>query len=291
MVLLVLAEGIFFAFLSFFCWGITDFMCKMVIDRTGHFKLFFFLNLLSSIPLLIYALIFIQIPSIFPIAIIITASIGFFLTIGSISFFKGLEKGHVSIMSPVGSCWGIITVLLALVFLGEILIPNQIIAIFILFCGIVLTSISWSNLKASHKSKLMLGSKEAVFAMFFWGIAMFMLKFADENLGSIWAIVFVRYFTALFLFLYGKATYQKFSFSSKSLWLPIIVISLLDLVGFTSFIFGISTELVSIIAPIATSAPAFTCILAYIFLRERLERNQYFGVGMILTGLITISII
>jgi len=141
-VLLVLAEGIFFAFLSFFCWGITDFMCKMVIDRTGHFKLFFFLNLLSSIPLLIYALIFIQIPSIFPIAIIITGSIGLFLIIGSISFFKGLEKGHVSIMSPVGSCWGIITVLLALIFLGEILIPNQYIAIFILFCGIVLTSIS-----------------------------------------------------------------------------------------------------------------------------------------------------
>lgn len=289
---MALTEGVFFALLSCFSFGIADFIGKLIISRTGYFRLLFFLNLLSSIPLLIYALIFLQIPPISLEMIILTALIGFFLTImGGMFFFIGMEKGNVSIVSPITSSWGIITAALALVFLNEILALTQLFSIIIIFCGILLTSISWSSWQSSSKDKLVLGAKEAIVAMVFFGIGLFLLRFANIELGSIWSLVFVRYFAALFLYSFGKATKKEFSLTGKSLWLLIIIISSIDLIAFAGYNFGVSTELVSIVTPIVSSSPAVTFVLAYIFLKERLERNQYFGIGVILLGLIIISIV
>ena len=286
-----LTVGIIIALLSCFSWSIVDLACKIIIGKIGRFRLVFFINFFSSLPLIIYAFMFLPIPSLSFKMILLSVIIGLLLTvIGSLIYYRGLEKGDLSILSPVSSSWGIITVLLAIIFLNEVLSFYQSVSIILLFLGIVITSLSWSYLKTSEKYKLVLGSKEALMAMVFWGIGFFLLKYLIDEIGPIWSLVFIRYFATLLLILYGKAKHEQFRFSKKTMGLLIFIISLFDLAGFIGFNFGVSTEFVAIVTPIVSSYPAITVILAYLFLKERLERNQYFGIGFIIIGLISISL-
>ena len=289
---LSVAIGIIFALVSFFGWGVSDLLSKVVIEKLGYYRTVFFYNFTSAIPLLLFALVFVQIPPISFKIVLITALIGFLNTmVGCLMFYKGLEKGDVSVLSPISSSWGVVTVLLALIFLDEMLTLRQSYSIVLIFSGIILSSLSWSGLKLARRKKLVSGAKEVIASTIFWGVALFLLKFVVDDLGSVWSLVIMRYFGVTFLFLYGKATRQGFNFSERLACILVITIGLLDVIGFLGFNLGVTTELVSIVTPIVTSYPAVTFMLAHIFLHERLEKNQYIGIGMILSGLVLISVI
>ena len=61
--------------------------------------------------------------------------------------------------------------------------------------------------------------------------------------------------------------------------------------GFTTFNLSLNTQFVSIVGPIAATAPAVTIVLAYFFLKERVVSNQKLGIIAILAGLILISLL
>jgi drug/metabolite transporter (DMT)-like permease len=160
----------------------------------------------------------------------------------------------------------------------------------LIFSGVILVSMSWSSLRKHNYDRLVAGAKEAIIAMVFFGIGALLLRFANDMLGSIWSLVFIRYFAAFFLFSFGKATKKSFQLTGGQIWIILIFISMLDLLSFIGFNVAISTELVSIVTPIVSSSPAVTFILAYLFLKERLEKNQYLGLPVLFTGLIIISV-
>jgi len=84
---------------------------------------------------------------------------------------------------------------------------------------------------------------------------------------------------------------MKLIFKPVHLLIIIIFSGILDVFGLLTYNMGISTEFVSIVAPISSAFPVVTIILAYIFLKERMVLNQKIGAVLILTGLILISLI
>ncbi len=47
--------------------------------------------------------------------------------------------------------------------------------------------------------------------------------------------------------------------------------------------------LVSVVSVLASLYGAFTVLLAWIFLRERLEINQWFGISLIFVGIVLVT--
>jgi drug/metabolite transporter (DMT)-like permease len=68
-------------------------------------------------------------------------SAGVLAAIASVSFNLGISMELVAIVAPVSTCSMIVTVILSKIFLKEKVEPNQIIAIFMIFGGILLLAL------------------------------------------------------------------------------------------------------------------------------------------------------
>lgn len=283
--------GILFAIVSMLSWGIADFFAKKSIDKIGYTKSLLFNQAISLGPIFIYAMLFAKFPT-FTTSLLLISIVGAFTGIaGYLYFYKGLQKGNISIVSPLTSSWAVITSLLSIFIFGEQLTSIQIAGIVAIFAGIFLTSTNLKDLKNSINKGKTNGVFEALLAMIAWGISFVLLKFVVNMAGPIWATLLGRAIGIFFIFSWVGVSKTKIDFPPKTIFLFLAIAGFLDVIAFTTYNIGITTEYVSIVSPIAAIFPAVTIILAYIFLKERVLNNQKIGIIAILIGLLLISIV
>jgi bacterial/archaeal transporter family protein len=63
---------------------------------------------------------------------------------GYLYFFRGFEKGNVSIVAATMNVWAVVTMTVAFLVMGERLTTSQTIGAFSIIAGAVLASINWS---------------------------------------------------------------------------------------------------------------------------------------------------
>ncbi len=285
----VVAEGIVFALVAMVSWGTADFLAKRVVEKMGSFSALMSNIVIGTIPLLIYSIFFVKLPTVTFNAILFSILSAFFGAFGYLMFYRAMERGKISIVSPISSSWSTVTFILALIFLSESLSILRVASALLVFAGIFLASIVWKEFLESAKRKTVSGAREAIFAMLGWGVAFLFVKFSVNGLGPVWAATIMRMFGILFLYLYSAKTKTKISFDKK-LILFIVAIGLLDSTAFLTYNIGITTELVSVVSVITSSFPIVTLSLAYIFLKERLVVNQYLGILLIIAGVIGLAV-
>ena len=76
----------------------------------------------------------------------------------------------------------------------------------------------------------------------------------------------------------------------RSSWLLVVGASVLDTMAFLSFNIGTSSAYTAIVTALASLFSAVTVLLAWVFLRERLSSAQWAGVGVILAGVLLVSL-
>jgi len=226
-----------------------------------------------------------------PKYLLLLAIIGFLQIIAYLAYYIGLKKGTVSLVAPVGASWGIVTAILSIIFLNEVLLGNQILAVILIAIGIILVSIDFGTFKSTKKVNLLIGIKEGIIAMLGWGVSMFLLVFTTDALGWFVPVLFFKIFGIglLFLYMLKKRSFQKISIT-KPVILLLVPIGILDIVAFFTYSLGINSLNASMVAPVAASFPVVTIILARIFLKERLSIIQTIGVVGIIAGLVIISL-
>lgn len=214
------------------------------------------------------------------------------LQIGAyLSFYKGLSKGQVSMVSSIGASWGLLTAVLGVVFLKEALKFNQVLAIVLIAAGIVLVSINLKELISNKKLKLLVGVKEGLIAMTCWGVALFLLASLTKVLGWFLPAFLFRFYLLIFLSIFILFSKKKFVPGKiKFPWGLLLLIGIFDMGAFFTFSLGTLGSFASIVAPIGSAYALVTIILAKIFLKEKTKLNQYFGIAGILAGLILISL-
>lgn len=285
--------GILSGLLSMFGWGTSDFLAAKSSRKIGYLLTYFWTQLIAFSITLIYLLIKYPTLNINSLShfLIFLAPAGFLFMIGTLAFYKGFIGGQVSLVSPIGASWAMITVILSVIFFKEILQTNQIIAISLIILGIILLS---TNLKEFLKIKrftLLGGAKEGLIAMLAWGVSLFLIVPASKALGWFLPVFALKFFGLLLLFtytLFGRKS-LKINFQS-SLLILLFFIGFFDVIAFFGYSFGVEGEYASIIAPIAAAFPLVTIILARVLLKERLVLNQIFGIVSVIAGLILISI-
>ncbi len=292
--------NILWGFLSMLGWGIADFLAAKATRKIGFVLTLLWVNIVAFVILSIYFLMNFSSFDInhiqkFLFDLIIVSFLGI---IGSLSFFKGLKGGQVSLVSPLGSSFVLIVVILSMVFLKEALQVNQIIAITLIISGIIMTSVNLKEFPIFKKMVAFIGVKEGIVAMLSWGFAFFLIVPAVRSLGWFLPLFITKLFAILFLviFIIVDKRYNDINkqFFIESFQFPIVAILLLigfwDTLAYIGYNFGIIRGYVSIVAPIAASYPLLTVILAKIFLKEKLALNQIIGILGTITGLILISL-
>jgi len=158
-------------------WGVAIFLAAIANQKLENIIVLFWMQafgfllgivyFLSKLHLFDLTLVLKYLPQLITIAIL---QIGAYL-----SFYRGLSKGQVSMVSSIGASWGLLTAILGVVFLKETLRLNQILAIILIAIGIVFVSINLKELISNKKLKLLVGVKEGLMAMACWGVALFLL--------------------------------------------------------------------------------------------------------------------
>ncbi len=281
--------GILAAIVSFFAWGVADFLTRGIVMRMGPLRSLFWVQLFGILALLPLLLIF---PVSFPsggitFALILLA--GVLEATGTFAFYRAFAIGKVSIVAPVVGSASAVTVILGLLILGEALSPLQAAAVALLIVGIALASFDLNELRHASRRRLSAGVPEALYSMLGWGVMWFLIAFAERSAAWLFVILAIRALTVI-------STAASLSLKGEGLlpeklpWKAILPIGILDAAALAAFGFGVASEFASLVTPIANAYPALTVLLALLILRERPARSQLLGILAILAGVVAISL-
>ncbi|MCL5113906.1 MAG: DMT family transporter [Patescibacteria group bacterium] len=283
---------IVFAFISFFGWGIGSFAETVVARRLQPYSFALWGFILSSLALSFYAPFVIKnlngLTFDLLIFIAITGILGLFL--GTIVFYEALRIGNRALVGTIAQSFPAVTVLVSTLFLGERVSVQQAIAIVVIFTGLMLSSLSLRAIRTknifSDKGVLL-----AFVPMICWGVWFALLKIPIGRIGWFWP----NYLTLLLfplLFLYTKI--RKIPIQKPTInraFIPLIAFIVFIRIAELSYNFAISKGLVTIVAPIAGANPILFIILAFIFFKDKITKQQIAGIIVTLFGIVLLSLL
>lgn len=270
-----------------FGWGIYDFLGGVFSKQIGSFKSLFWSQLAGLISILLLALIFkteINLPALaillFPVASIVYSA-------GYLFFFKGFEKGNVSIIAATMNLWAVFTMVFAFLFMGQRLTTTQTIGVFMIIAGATLASIDWANV-GSQKLRLSLGVKEAIMGAFFFGIFWNFSEIISEEIGWLLTTLLIKFGIAIFLLIFSFAVKQEIGLtnSSRKTKHVILLMGVIEVAAVALVNYGLTIGDAILITPIASALSIVTIMLAVMFLKDRVSRFQGFGVCMAIVGIV-----
>ena len=204
--------------------------------------------------------------------------------------YRGLALGPMAVVSPIGGAYAAVTVILAVLFLGERLTPLQTAAVAVTFAGVLLASTDLRLLVATlgHPSPGVRVGFIAMLGFGFWGLFLALAVRSFDGL----AIVLVGRFAGAALML-GAVLLRRAPPPSDrrpaTLGL-VLAVGLFDTLANLSYVLGFEAGYASIVATAGALYPVVTAALAIGLLRERLAPNQYVGVGVLVLGLVGLGL-
>lgn len=284
-------EAIVFALVSYFTWGAGIFFEAIVARRLSSLSLAFWSLLLSVLVSSLYAPFVLNdlrnLTFSLLVFIVFIGLVGLFS--GTLVYYEALKKGNRVLVATIASSFPAVTVLISVIFLKERISLNQLVAIIIIFVGIIFSSLELKEIR----NKNLLKDKSLVLAlitMVAWGFWAAMLKIPVAKLGWFWPnyITFLLFPLIFFYIKLKKAPIQKPTI--KGVFVPLVVSTALVRIAEYSYNFGISKGLVTVVAPIAGANPTLFVILAFLFFKDPITKQQILGIITTLLGIILLSL-
>lgn len=296
--------GILLGLAAAICWGAADFFARYATRLVGTYRTLLFMQFLGFVGLSIYLLLSGTWRHLFfnvGWQTWLWTLLAIFLNIvSSLALYRAFEVGVITIVSPIAASYAALTVLLA-VLTGEVISRTHGIGIAASLLGVVLaaTPITWKlgmrtlvkATKAPRTSRFGGGIGLAILASVGYGIAFWLFGFrVTPVLGGILPVWLVRLITPCVLAIFAPITRQSIRIPHGRVWWYIAGVGILDTTAFVAATVGYTTAQVSIVSVLASLFSAVTVLLAWIFLRERLQWNQWLGVGIIFIGVTLVNI-
>lgn len=274
-----------------FGWGVYDFLGGVFSKQIGSFKSLFWSQLAGLFSIFILA---IALKSSFyiPILILILSIIAAIIyASGYLFFFKGFEKGNVSIVAATMNLWAVFTMLFAFLFMGQRLTLTQTIGVLMIISGATLASIDWRSL-TNQKFQLSLGVKETIVGAFFFGIFWNISEIISEKVGWILTTLLVKLGIALFLLLFSVIVKKELGLrnSTPSIKLVILFMGIIEVTAVALVNYGLTIGDAILITPISSALSIVTISLAVIFLKDKLTKIQGLGIAMAIFGIIVTAL-
>lgn len=281
--------GIIFALIAMFGFGLSSGFAKHTNDISSV-KNVFLREMIVSILLFVAVLLNIRSQTFQLSYILIAFGISILGYIALISFYKGLQKGKAGVIVPIANSSVIYTVILSTIFYSEKLSPVQVVALLILIIGIILSSINFKDFKNSSIFNKNSGIIFAMITSIGWGLIFTLNKIPISAIGPILTSFVIDFGTFLFCATHMGIQKEKLNGLSSKQWIFILLTAVTATIGALCFNIALSITNANIVAPIVFANPLITAIYGRLVFKEKLTLLQYLSAGMIVLGIVFISI-
>ena len=298
-------------------WGAADFAARFASREVGAYRTLFFMQFFGFIALSMY----LQSTDGFshgispgwqPWAMAVAA--GLLNVLASLALYHSFEHGTLSIVGPVSSSYPALTVALSLLS-GERIHAVRAAGLAVTLLGVILAATSFAQSQStaaekdaqranpnhenaafdaktkSSRAHLSTGVGWAICAALGFGVLFWFLGFhVVPAVGSAVSVWVMRLTALLALSLAAAPARQTLKFPHGKVWWLLLAVGILDTAAFVANNAGLSTGQVSVVSVLASLYGAITVLLAWIFLRERLERSQWLGIVLIFIGIVLVSL-
>lgn len=277
-------------------WGISDFFAKKTIDKVGELKTLLGSQAIGGLCLLIYFLVIRgTIPTLTWPSVIYLAFLAFIDGLGYLLLYRSFRKGVVSVVSPICASAAAFTSVISVVIFHEQLSKFGIFGLIMIFMGIIVLSTDFKDLKKSFSmSNFSKGIPEALGSMVFVGLWFALWDRFVKGGDYLFWLILLKVVMSVFLVVYlwfssrGKGLFAGYKGVSKTLFW----VAALDAIAYLGTTWGYSKTLnaTSLITMVANAYSVPTIVLAYLFLKERINKTQLFGIFSIIVGIVISSI-
>jgi drug/metabolite transporter (DMT)-like permease len=213
---------------------------------------------------------------------------------GYLAMYRGLESGHVGLVSAISACYGGVIAVLSVVLLHERLTVAAAVGIVATVAGVMLavTRRSGPGSAPAAAAAPAIGAVFGVAAALLYGVGGFMIGRYSRNLGWLLPVVVARSGAMVFLLgllatpLRGPA--PRSQALSGIAWA--VLAGLVDAAGLAAFTRGDQVGLVAITAAVSSAYPVIPLAGGLLLFRERLMRWQAGGAVLILAGLVLLGL-
>jgi drug/metabolite transporter (DMT)-like permease len=274
-------------------WGVADFFAKKTIDRIGDTSSLVWSHLFGTLLFIGIALSLSHLrqqPLLIPRDIQTWALLGLFGAMQAAVYllvYRGFGKGQVAVLNPVFSSFSGLTAALSILVFGEHVGAYRLLALGIIFAGILMTSI---DIEALRSSRLRLayipGLKEVALATVL--AAVWTILWDQFVAGKDWAsyALFMYAFMTTAIVIVSRLQRLRPSVVPPDVWKFLILIGLCETAAYLAISLGYSeTSLTSVVVLLSGAFSLPTIILARTFLRERTTMAQTVGTITIIIGI------
>jgi drug/metabolite transporter (DMT)-like permease len=283
--------GVAFGLAAALCWGLADYNATLASRAIGSFRVVLGLHLIAT--------------AILAVVVVATGALDGFpaseawkfvwiAALGALSypaFYKALEIGPISIVSPIVSAYAAVSVVLAVIVLGESLTAGQLAAVVVVLLGVMLAS---ADLRQVHsiERRQALGLLLALVTVVSIGAFVFGNAYYAIEFGWLVPIFFSRAFTTVFLVVFAlRDGSWRFPNRSPRVLALVTIVAVVDTAGLAIFNIGAERADTSILS--AASAPyALIPILGgVLFLHERPASVQWLGIAAVVAGVVALGLL
>lgn len=285
---MAISAGVLFGLLAMVAYGVADFFVERATRDEDVFTLLLWSGIVSTTVLGVALATTTTVPVISSNTAVLVLVAGLLNVVAYLAFYRGVQVGELSIVSPVASAWGAVTALIGVFVLGQALAGLQAAAIATVVTGTILASFRWHDLKTVNWQNYEVGIEHGAVALVGWGVSFAIIDVIIGRIGWIPAIFSVL--LTVLIMLLGYAVIRSRSLSPPDHATPIVLVGLCEAVGYIALGIGLTSFQAALVAPIAAAFPVVAVLLAYLFLDEPLDTNQWLGIFTIIAGVVVLSL-
>lgn len=276
--------GIIFGLLAALGWGGGDFVISRVTRTIGPLQAMFYVQLVGIAGIGVVLLTRHDMPPTDGWAWVLGFTANVFNLLGTLLLYRAFAVGTVAIVSPITASFAVVTMALALLG-GERPSALALSGTLLVIAGVIIVSRGHNQTGGPPR-----GIPEALGSALCFGIYFWAISFATPLLGIAWPVLIGRVTAMLvawgLIWLRGARPVRL----TASGWWPVIIAAVCDTAALLCYNAGIAGAYVSIVTALASIFSAITVLLAWLFLRERLQISQWAGVAGLLVGVLLLSL-
>jgi drug/metabolite transporter (DMT)-like permease len=202
--------------------------------------------------------------------------------------YRALEIGPVALVSPVIAAYAVITISLAVLFLGEALAEVVLLGALATVAGVILTSTDLRRLGTGARSRPT-GIPYALGSMALFGVATFFLGRFSQEVGWLPALTLSRASTTTILAVIAVLARRPVPRAGIAVALGAVVVGIVDVLGGSAYARGSELGHISIVSAASATFPLIPVVGGILILRERPAATQLVGVAVVVGGLLLLG--
>jgi drug/metabolite transporter (DMT)-like permease len=269
-------------------WGFADVIVTVYARRIGYLRALVVIHGLSLVPLALLALVVEPPEPVTTGSLVSAAALGPVAVVAYMGFYKALELGPISIVSPIVSAFGAVVVLLALLVLGDSLTAVQAFG-----CGLVLSCVVVASIETSGTDRAgATGIALSLVACLAFGLYLFLQGELADELGWLLPILVSRVVAVLMLgallaAMPGDEPRDKLGPAGVA---GCAATGALEASAYLFFNRGAEIGEIALTGAAVSAYPVIPILVGLFALHERVARHQLVGVAGVLAGMVVLAL-